>query len=242
MLQKIFKKHDTPKPIIGKYFFLHIPKTAGTTFRHLLYDHFAEEQIYPNQSQLINNGGGYLNKKEFIAQIPQLPENVIFTGHYNWNVTKHFDSSLKTIVFFREPIARTKSHIKHQNRYHPKLRGLPYSEILQLSQKRLANLQARQLGFRPKKKNFNQVLRHLRAIDVIGITEEFETSINQVNRQFRWEISYDKQMDKNQHPNKDLHQFTKEDEELIAKINKVDIRLYQRVLKRFEQQVIKSEK
>lgn len=242
MLQKMFKNQDGYKPITGKYFFIHIPKTAGTTFRYLLYNHFNEEQIYPNQSQLIKNGGGYLTKKEFITQIPFLPENGIFTGHYNWNMTKQFDAKLKTIIFFREPIARTKSHIKHQHRHHPKLKGLPYSEILQLTQKKLANLQARQLGFRPKKKNFKQVLRHLRAIEVIGITEEFETSINQVNRQFGWQISYDKQMDKNKHPNKDLYPFTKEDEELIKKINKVDIRLYQRALKRFKRQLIKNEK
>ena len=79
----MFKNQDGYKPITGKYFFIHIPKTAGTTFRYLLYNHFNEEQIYPNQSQLIKNGGGYLTKKEFITQIPSLPENGIFTGHYN---------------------------------------------------------------------------------------------------------------------------------------------------------------
>ena len=42
-----------------KKFFIHIPKTAGTSMRMMLYDIFEQESILPNQQDIKNNGGGY---------------------------------------------------------------------------------------------------------------------------------------------------------------------------------------
>ena len=152
---------------------------------------------------------------------------------YNWSVVKHFNPNLKIIVFFRDPIARTKSHIHHIHRLHPENKGLTASEILQKSRRRLANLQARQLGYRARKKNFKRVLKNLKRLDAIGITEQFNKSIELINRQFEWNINYTPEQDKNQYPSQGQFQFTEEDEAIIRKINKVDTRLYRRALARF---------
>ena len=54
-------KHEIPrkvKPLFKQYyFFVHIPKTAGSSFRNMLYRQFEQDVIYPNLKDIKNNNG-----------------------------------------------------------------------------------------------------------------------------------------------------------------------------------------
>jgi hypothetical protein len=49
-----------------QFFFMHIPKTGGTTFRHMLYNHFPDGTYYPSTQDLWKNNGSYLDPKQII--------------------------------------------------------------------------------------------------------------------------------------------------------------------------------
>jgi len=49
-----------------RYFFIHLPKTAGTSFLFTLYDYFPYYQVYPKFQDYLNpNKKSYLNIQDF---------------------------------------------------------------------------------------------------------------------------------------------------------------------------------
>ena len=52
LLKRSLKGSSYDRAASEWYYFLHIPKTAGTTFRFVLYDYFEQAEIYPNYYEL----------------------------------------------------------------------------------------------------------------------------------------------------------------------------------------------
>lgn len=84
--------------------FIHIPKTAGITFRTVIHPLLAQLPWCPA-----------IIPEQFVA-IPydELLQYRLFTGHFRyWWLEKIFPSGLISLTFLREPVSRTVSHYRY---------------------------------------------------------------------------------------------------------------------------------
>jgi hypothetical protein len=109
-----------------RLFFLHVPKTAGTSMRRYLENQYQPEEIFP------------------YSRLEETPEHGIDTlgayrlylGHFRYNLRQVLPGDTNTMVILREPLERTLSTLRHLARdpaFHPDhalARGLSISQIL----------------------------------------------------------------------------------------------------------------
>ena len=101
--------------------FVHIMKTAGTSFRRILRD-TETVPVYPTREELAANPGcRYLPASELIARIEsgaldQSDRQFLF-GHYPASLPERLPGGWRTATFLRDPVRRTLSMIAHHH-YH----------------------------------------------------------------------------------------------------------------------------
>lgn len=220
------KTLNKKQAISGRFFFLHIPKTAGTTFRHVLYNNIEDTYIYPLQSHLRDQGGTYLSMHNIREKSPLILESGIIVGHYPIHFKDRLASDTQVITFIREPIERTKSHIRHIISQNTKFKNAQPKDVIKYCRPQLYNLQSRLLGYRPEHKNCESVINNINNLDFIGISEYFDSEIQRLNKHFGWQLRYDHTMDMNLSNNKTKVQFSKEDLKIIQSYNEVDSKIY----------------
>ena len=91
-------------------YFLHIPKTAGTSFVAILNRHFSSDEISPYSlldrvAELIDKG-----EKEELNKYP------LIQGHLGYSVIKYLGEAPQIITMLRDPIERTISLFNHIKR------------------------------------------------------------------------------------------------------------------------------
>ena len=79
-----------------RFVFIHIPKTAGTSFRTLLYDIFDETRVSPPFS------GAPLTDED----ARKLDSYQVIAGHISWADVKRYFPRRRLITFLRDPIER----------------------------------------------------------------------------------------------------------------------------------------
>jgi hypothetical protein len=114
---------DTIENAQAPLIFLHIPKTAGTTFNSILRD------VY---------GAGFLRiKPRHWQKTRRIPADVrVITGHMPWGVHKRWDVAANYVTFLRDPVERiislwwhAKKHTNHKR--HSLARRLTVGEFAQ---------------------------------------------------------------------------------------------------------------
>ena len=109
-----------------KLFFLHIPKTAGTSLRSYLVDQYHEKDVLQKYDWLSLNS----------TDIDELEKYNLIMGHFDYRMVGLLPSGYKTATFLREPVARTISAIRHamrDARFRPEkinLEGKSFKEII----------------------------------------------------------------------------------------------------------------
>ncbi len=188
-ITNIFEKKKwmyTPKEG-EQFFFMHMPKTGGTTFRKMLTNHFPDGSYYPVQKELISNQGKYYTQKQLVEEHPELLKKPLVMGHYNIDLVKHLQPGVKTIVFLRNPIERILSHISHIINNDPKYKAANPNDVVKDRIKQMGNLQTRLLRSKDSK-NFNDIKENLKKIEFIGVQEDFADSIQFLNSSFGWNL------------------------------------------------------
>lgn len=145
----------SPKPAIlphrpfggsDQLVFLHLPKTAGTSFTHVLQRHFAPQDTCP----------AYLNDE--LAQLT--PEAIgsyrLVRGHFFYDALAYLHlSDFSTVTYLRDPVERVLSTYTHLQehpdpQHHPWGAGKTLGEFLDhpLARAHVTNLQTRRLAAR----------------------------------------------------------------------------------------------
>lgn len=186
------------------HYFLHIPKTAGTTFKSILQQAFDPGQVChaDNLWELRKIDKFYLR------------EQTLFMGHYGYGLEKILKRKLIYLTFLRDPVKRFVSHYHHIRRqsWHP---FHQYTSTLEsfvdnpVIQEHCANLQTRMIAatinmnlvaffkepalillrkieqqgrmkLRTDEAKLDFALERLADFQFIGIAEEFEESIKEL--------------------------------------------------------------
>ena len=109
------------------YIFVHIPKTAGTSFRLSAADYFGKNKIVGHYnkesnatSQVVKNFWYESNDKKLYKEMLQKKEKKFITGHICLDDYYEFIPEAKYVTFLRDPLQRVISSYNVSRR-----RGLP---------------------------------------------------------------------------------------------------------------------
>ena len=104
---------------MDRWFFIHIMKTAGTSFRTML-EETPGLTFYPTQVELAQHPRRwYPTAPELLARIGRgevdLSTRQFLCGHYSANLTDDLAGPWRTVAFLRDPVRRSLSMIAHRH-------------------------------------------------------------------------------------------------------------------------------
>jgi len=230
--------------------FLHVPKTAGTTLHHIL------ERCYPRNQICSFKDPNYRSELENFQKLSTEKREAyrLIKGHLSFGFHRHLPGRSTYITFLREPVARTLSFY-HYARSHPEhylypLLGDDHVDLKILLRRRTAtthelfNLQTSMVAGdewddpeRPADRAaLKRAKQNLRShFDVVGLTEEFDTSLRLLRRRFGWKVRFYTR--KNVTRRKDqIDNLDPETHSLLREANALDIELYQFARELFDAQ------
>ena len=237
-----------------KLIFLHVPKTAGSTFRHII------ERQYNSNSIL------HLYASDFGEELAAISPNQIdrlrvVMGHFYFGAHNFLSHPTTYITFLRDPIERVISHFyyaRHAPAHHfyDSARKMSLNEFVEYSS-RMSNEsgtalgyfsdndQTRQLAGQCGVPSFGTSSDELLKIAkknlaehfaVVGITEKFDHSLILISRLFGWRHPfYTKQNVTRRRPHKE--QLPRETLSVVEANNELDLELYRYAKKLFQDQI-----
>jgi len=206
--------------------FVHIPKTAGTSFRTAASKYFGARSILndygahaPETSREVLENT--YRQKDYWTIYQHIEKNAIsmLCGHIPARRYVHGLGVDNTVVFFREPVQRLYSEYQHF------VRNKGYEGTF------------REYFSRPAKVNAQQKLMDgvpLQALGFIGLTEEYERSLEMLNHKYGTQL---KPLVENvgRQSLDEAHQPSGEDIQLALELNHKDVQLYKNAVHLFNQ-------
>ncbi len=103
---------------MDRWIFVHVMKTAGTSFRKMLEKQLGDA-VYPTRDELKQHKKGwYLKARELRQRLQDdelsLDGRRVVCGHFAASVSDRLPGSWKRAVFLREPVARSLSMMAHR--------------------------------------------------------------------------------------------------------------------------------
>ena len=189
-----------------QFFFVHVMKTAGTTFARQLQQQFPKESIYPcREIDWISEHDfeAYVNIPRLLALTSERRAGIrIYTGHFPFFVCGQIDPRLITLTVLRDPIERTISVLKHFKRVEERFHDLSLEAVyddrqifrffVENHQTKVFSLalddneQAINCGLDVDAARFARARENLARVDVIGLTEEYDRFLAEVRDRFGW--------------------------------------------------------
>lgn len=201
-----------------RFFFVHIPKTAGTSFRGAFELTAVTYKDYKNNPRVFSKPiNQFIYKDQNFYGFKQLflKHNVTWiTGHVK--LAKYIDlvPVTHTITFMRQPMERVISQYQHHVRYHGFTEDLSTFITLPISK----NIQSKYVEFMP-----------LNLIGNVGITEKYNDSLFLINQQFGLALS-SKSKNTNTKSKTSFDFLDESIKNIIVKNNSRDIELYHEAL------------
>lgn len=207
-------------------FFVHIPKTAGTSFRkaaeeyyspaNVVYDYSpGSEETSPLILEWIHEKSDWLGCHHAFEQ-----SNIAFlSGHVHAKKYVHLFGISQTVTFLREPVQRIVSEYNHFVRHH----GYQGDLVSFYRKPQFINRQTKMLQKVP-----------LEAIGFLGLTEEYDASLTMLNHRYGMEIP-SIAMNMGREDTHKGYELPEAQLEEIRTLNQDDIRVYRRAVKLFKQ-------
>jgi hypothetical protein len=194
----------------SRLFFLHIPKTAGTTLTSYIDDRFDVDCTLPRS--LLGQNALYVRPEDLRGREQELASFDLVRGHFGYPIWQEFFADHTLLTMLRDPAARVVSLYNDWRSKSPEnLAAAPPAEtelahlagrcsmaefLVQphpLINRLFANGQARQLaGFidedRPDGELLQLASAHLRKCSLVGLTEFFDLSVACIARMFGWDL------------------------------------------------------
>lgn len=212
-------------------FFIHISKTAGSSFRVAAEQYFGKEHVFydygpkANETNLDIRTLDYEKRDRYAAGMKIVEKAKFLTGHINHPKYAPFIPAKNAITFVRDPIQQVRSHYEHFTRHHRYKKS--FSEFV--NEPRFKNVQYKAFqGTWPD------------AIGFIGLTERYSESLSLINKMYSIDIQ-GLDINKNTEKKSTQYELSEEEVALIKKHNEQDFKLYEFALMRFERQKLAVE-
>ncbi len=197
--------HSLIMPSHEPYCFIHLPKTAGTSFKIMLERYFSQSEIYPSAELMkTQRDGGYPDWRDYLRFLSteEYPSIQLFMGHISFAVAQRLAPRSHLLTFLREPESRFQSNVYFIEKVMAH-RGLqmtleeayfPYREKLKnLQVAFFADSDADHQTFLEKSSRINsqalaQAKENLASCGFVGISEHFAESIKGVETKFGWKL------------------------------------------------------
>lgn len=224
------------------FFFIHIPKTAGTAFKQLLEEQYAPDAIFPSRSIVKNNRGQYPLLKELIKWKEPPKSSQLLLGHYPYATKRIIKGKSRELVIFRDPVERVISNIYHMKNNDSNLKAKSPEEIYDHGKWHYRNLQVRYMCDRfihPSMRYIDAKLlgprqlklavENMRECALVGISESLESTVSLANRMFGWDLNTPQRINiaRSQKP------ISETLRKRIVADNTLDQKLYNQAVKRF---------
>jgi len=188
---KLLKKIRRPSQ---KILFIHISKTAGTSFRRMLEDYYGKRILYPGDFYLNKTRRGYVAGSELMRDYAKLPSQSVLVGHFTAAMADMVPRIYRAVTFVREPIQRSISMLAHFS-HTLKIPLDTLVEDRQFTSTRITNSQTRFLGangvcdLHQVEELDNEMLARmvsrLSTLDFVGIAERFKESFRKLTVNFK---------------------------------------------------------
>jgi hypothetical protein len=205
-------------------FFIHIPKTAGTSFKRASEKYFGADGVVKNYGAKSSETTAWvkdvvLNDKNYPLLYDNLSRNGIglYTGHVHALPTANIFQIQNIITFLRNPLEQVISHFNHFSRWYEYKKNISEFVITP----GFKNLQSRHLNGLP-----------IQLVGFIGITEKYSVSIDLLNTYYGWDFEA---REDNANEKKNITSVEKSINDLVDLENADDFRLYACVDKLFEE-------
>jgi hypothetical protein len=189
-----------------QFFFIHVMKTAGTTFVRQLQQEFSAESIYPARTvdwTSEHDYDAYINIPRLLGLTPERRAEIrVFTGHFPYSVCDLVAPGCTTLSVLREPVARTVSVLKHFKRVEARFRDCTLEAIYddrQIFRFFVENHQTKVFSLLPSdnevaincglttdEKRYERARASLAQVDVLGLTEAYHDFVDETRRRFGW--------------------------------------------------------
>lgn len=221
--------------------FLHIPKTAGTTFARILRRYYSRNQM--------RHFSDAAERQEFLT----LPDSEkrryrVLHGHMEFGIHEHLSQPFTYLTFLRDPLERAISlyyFVREQpeNRNYEKVQQLPLDEFV-ANEFRAQHLDDRQTRLLsgvhtdgPCTPDMLEQAKHNLAahFSMIGLTERFDEAVIMARRQFNWPRPfYYKRLVSNR---PQVEQLPESVLAVLRDYNQFDLQLYEYACQLFDERV-----
>lgn len=193
------------------FFFLHVMKTAGTSFAQHVRANFGPDEIYPvpTEPHELQEAQYWLIAKLYDLTPAQRASIRMYHGHLPYLVSEVIDADV-TLTLLRDPVERVVSHIRHCRRHHPRGQGRRIDEVYEdpwLHPLFFRNYQVKQFALtvedRPKAHNEDVVIRsgrlalaldNLERVDLFGLTDRYDEFLDEVIARYGWQRAADRRL------------------------------------------------
>jgi hypothetical protein len=240
---------------MDRWFFIHVMKTAGTSFRSMIEESLGPA-VYPTDREVkAQPHGWYYDAEDLLARIGDgridLAGRRVLCGHYAASLVERLPGTWRTVTFLRDPIARTLSSIGHRTKYRRGIPGLRRFHKVRITEalddpafveNLVRNYQTKVFALGPEADvnaagpvdaaGFRRAKARLLAADVVGLTEQLGPSVRLFER-----LSGLKVADAIAHVNRSAR-YSATDEE-VARIRALvpyDLELYEIAREKLESQ------
>lgn len=178
-----------PRPI----FFIHIMRTAGTSFRSMLEGIFDEPEIYPGQER-IKRLGRYPELDEVLRDKEMVTRARLVVGHYPYVLRSIWPDPPVTCTILRDPVQRTISILKFARlRRRQFSKDTPLTEVFEdrrFNQAMIRDYQTKVFALpdlsvskgvnypAPMPLSIEAAKERVGSCDLVGLTERFEETID----------------------------------------------------------------
>lgn len=216
----------TPQP--PELISIHIPKTAGTSFRNILKSVYGEKNVV--RFDISMRGVVRLNEKPYAEK--QLPSAKVIHGHFSYEAIKScygIPEGCPVITWLRDPVQRVASNYYYlESRLIDILQEEKHDlHILEKMQRSLPEFARAEINRNRMSKFLNGV--ELKNLTFIGIQEQFEIDLPLLAAKLKWPrvpvVLYH-----NVTSEKENRQIPDDLAEEIRSLNAEDVRLYEEAM------------